>query len=177
VLQNVIDDLEARGYQQTVGEVLQVMLIRALAEGNRNDVLHRIYAREARGGYGYMVKQGFTSLPESWDARPGTGNSMNHFMLGHLMEWHYAYVAGIRQQEGSTGWRRVIIGPNPGPLESAAAVFESPAGRIASSWKRNGERFTLTATIPRGVEAIAIMPDGKKETLRIGTQVVEGLVR
>jgi alpha-L-rhamnosidase len=174
VLEKIIDDLEARGYQQTVGEVLQVMLIRTLAEGNRNDVLHRIYAREERGGYGYMVKQGFTTLPESWDARPGTGNSMNHFMLGHLMEWHYAYVAGIRQQEGGVGWRKVVIGPNPGSLDSAAASFDSPAGRIVSSWKRSGKHFTLTATIPAGVHAIARMPDGKTKTLRVGSQILNG---
>jgi alpha-L-rhamnosidase len=173
VLQKIIDDLESRGYQQTVGEVLQVMLIRTLAEANRNDVLHKIYAREGRGGYGYMVKQGFTSLPESWDAQPGTGNSMNHFMLGHLMEWHYAYVAGIRQQEGSTGWKRVVIGPNPGSLESAEGVFESPAGRITSSWKRTGGRFLLTVTIPKGVQAIALMPDGSKKPLKAGRQELE----
>ena len=100
VLQAVVEDLERRNYQQTVGEVMQVFLIRALAEGGRSDVLDKIYSRENQGSYGYMVKQGLTTLPESWDAKPGTGNSMNHYMLGHLVEWHYAYVAGIRQQPG-----------------------------------------------------------------------------
>ena len=167
-----MDDLKRRNYQQTVGEVLQVFLIRVLAEGNRNDVLHRIYAREERGGYGYMVRQGFTTLPESWDARPGTPNSMNHFMLGHLMEWHYAYVAGIRQQPGSVGWRRVLIAPNPGPLASAVASFESPAGRIAVDWKRTREEFVLQATIPEGVEAEVLMPDGRRRKLSPGVQVL-----
>jgi alpha-L-rhamnosidase len=168
VLGHIIDDLESRGYQQTVGEVLQVMLIRTLAEANRNDVLHKIYARTERGGYGYMVNQGFTTLPESWDAQPGTGNSMNHFMLGHLMEWHYAYVAGIRQQEGSIGWKRVVVGPNPGPLDSAEASFNSPAGRITSSWKKEGGRFVLTTSIPKGVQAVAVMPDGSRRPLKAG---------
>ncbi len=67
----IVDDLEKRGWQQTVGEVLQVFLIRALADGGRSDALHRIYSREGRGSYGFMVGQGLTSLPESWDARPG----------------------------------------------------------------------------------------------------------
>lgn len=86
VLMGIVDDLEKRKWQQTVGEVTQVFFVRVLAEGGQNDVLHLVYSRENRGSYGYMVRQGLTTLPESWDATPGTAMSMNHFMLGHLME-------------------------------------------------------------------------------------------
>ena len=119
-----------------------------------------------------MVKQGLTSLPESWDARPGTGNSMNHFMLGHLMEWHYAYVAGIRQQPGSVGWRRVVIAPNPGPLENATASFESPSGRIAVEWRQTIEEFSMSVTVPPGVEAEAVFPNGERQAVKAGTQTL-----
>jgi len=177
VLQAIIDDLEKRGYQQTVGEVLQVFFIRALAEGNRSDVLHRVYNRENRGSYGYMVNQGFTSLPESWDARPGTGNSMNHFMLGHLMEWHYAYLAGIRQQPGSVGWKKVLIAPTPGSLERTLAVFRSPSGRIVVSWKQAKSMFTMKVVIPNGVEATAILPNGKQRELKPGVNTLRSSMK
>jgi len=177
VLQAIVDDLEKRNWQQTVGEVLQVFFIRALAEGNRNDVLHRVYARENRGSYGYMVKQGFTTLPESWDAQPGTGNSMNHFMLGHLMEWHYAYVAGIQQQPGSVGWKKVFIAPNPGSLESASASFAGPSGIIKVKWKRLKEAFSMTVTIPKGVEATALLPDGERRALKSGTTTLNSKLK
>ncbi len=176
VLQAIVNDLEKRNWQQTVGEVLQVFFIRALAEGNRNDVLHRVYSRENRGSYGYMVNQGFTSLPESWDAQPGTGNSMNHFMLGHLMEWHYAYVAGIRQQPGSVGWKKVLIAPNPGSLESASASFHSPSGKITVTWRQANGKFEMTVTIPRGMDAKAMLPDGRRQVLRTGTTTLHGKV-
>ena len=168
VLQAIVEDLERRDYQQTVGEVMQVFFIRALAEGGRNDVLHRIYSRENRGSYGFMVRQGLTSLPESWDARPGTGSSMNHFMLGHLIEWHFAYVAGIRQQPGDIGWKRVLIAPEPGPLDSASAVFESPAGRIAVDWVKKGTEFKLKTTVPVGIQAEAVLPNGERHVLSEG---------
>ena len=176
VLQAIVDDLEKRNWQQTVGEVLQVFFIRALAEGNRNDVLHRVYSRENRGSYGYMVKQGFTSLPESWDAQPGTGNSMNHFMLGHLMEWHYAYVAGIRQQPGSVGWKKVLIAPTPGELKSASATFHSPSGTIKVHWKQTKENFSITVTIPKGMEATALLPDGTRQALKPGTKTLNSKI-
>jgi alpha-L-rhamnosidase len=168
VLQAIVDDLEKRDYQQTVGEVLQVFFIRALAEGNRNDVLHRVYSRQNRGSYGYMVNQGFTSLPESWDARPGTGNSMNHFMLGHLMEWHYAYLAGIRQQSGSVGWKNILIAPTPGSLDHCSATFKSPAGTIAVSWKQSKGVFTMKVITPKGVAATAILPNEEQRALKSG---------
>ncbi|HXX64603.1 MAG TPA: family 78 glycoside hydrolase catalytic domain [Bacteroidota bacterium] len=173
VLQAIVDDLERRDYQQTVGEVMQVFLIRALAEGGRNDVLHRIYSRENRGSYGFMVRQGLTSLPESWDARPGTGSSMNHFMLGHLLEWHFAYVAGIRQQPGDIGWKRVLIAPEPGPLDSASAAFESPSGRIIVSWMKKGTEFKLKTMIPSGIQAEAVLPNGERHILSQGENALE----
>ena len=176
VLQAVVDDLERRGWQQTVGEVTQVFLVRALAEGGRGDALHKIYARESRGSYGYMVRQGLTTLPESWDAKPGTGNSMNHFMLGHLVEWHYAYLAGIRQQPGSVGWRRILIAPQPGSIDSTAASFNAPTGTIAVRWRQDHGAFHLTATVPTGVEALAVLPDGQRVSLGSGTTTLNAKV-
>jgi alpha-L-rhamnosidase len=173
VLQGIVDDLEKRDWQQTVGEVTQVLFLRALAEGGRNDVLHRVYARESRGSYGFMVKQGLTTLPESWDARPGTANSMNHFMLGHLMEWQFAYVAGIRQQPGDIGWHRILIAPNPGALASASASFQSPAGRIAVEWKHVDGKFSMTVTVPEGVTAEALLTNGERCALPSGTSTLE----
>lgn len=168
VLAGIIEDLKTREYQQTVGEVSQVLFVRVLAEAGRNDVLHRVYSRESRGSYGYMVRQGFTTLPESWDARPGTPNSMNHFMLGHLMEWQFAYVGGIRQAPGGVGWKKVVIAPNPGPLTSAATSFNSPAGRIETSWAKEGERYVMAVRLAEGIEAEALLPDGSRRPLGPG---------
>lgn len=171
VLQGIVDDLERREWQQTVGEVLQVFFVRALAEGGRADVLHRVYAREDRGGYVYMVRSGLTTLPESWDAKPGTGNSMNHFMLGHLVEWHFAYVAGIRQQPGSVGWKHILIAPTPAPacgITSADASFESPQGRIVSRWEFAGDTFVLHAQVPEGADALVLLPDGTRRPVDHG---------
>ncbi len=174
-LDAIIADLESRAWKQTPGEVLQIFLIRALAESGRGDVLHRIYSRDDIPSYGHMVKSGLTTLPESWDARRGTGDSLNHFMLGHLMEWHYAFVGGIRQAPGSVGWQRILIMPqtppldllqsNPEAIRSCDATFQSPRGTITSSWRIDGETFTLTCTIPDGVEAAAVLPDGTRQPL------------
>lgn len=165
LLDAIADDLRARDWQQTTGEVLHIFLIRELAESRHRDVLHKVYAREDRGSYGYMVNSGLSTLPESWDAKPGTGNSMNHFMLGQLMEWHFAYIAGIRRPAGAVGWSRVLIAPQPGPLEHASARFVSPAGPIGSSWHRRDGVFTLRIELPGGVQGEALLPDGSRHAI------------
>ncbi|MCC6428058.1 MAG: alpha-L-rhamnosidase N-terminal domain-containing protein [Phycisphaerales bacterium] len=169
VLQGIVDDLEKRGYQQTPGEVLHIFLIRALAENNRGDLLHRIYNRDQVASYGAMIKSGLTTLPESWDGRKGTGDSLNHLMLGHLMEWHHAYVCGIRQQPGSIGWKKILIAPQPpsrttdrdvNAITTASADFASPAGQISVQWNSHLGEFTFECLVPAGIEAQIVLPDG-----------------
>ncbi len=168
LVQDIVADLEARGWQQTPGDVGHVYLIRALAEAGRSDVLHRVYAREGLGSYGGILKKGLTALPETWDAMMDGSQSLNHCMLGHVMEWFYGYVAGIRQSPGAVGWKQVLIAPNPGPLTEAEASLTTPAGRILSRWRITGGTFRLDVEIPAGVDATALLPSGDARSLQPG---------
>jgi len=191
VVAEILADLRAREYQQTTGEVLHVFLVRALAEqepgwGGREgaDALHRVYARESRGSYGFMVKSGLTTLPESWDAKPGTGNSLSHLMLGHLMEWHYAYVVGVRREPGAVGWTRFVFAPQVPPrdlggndtMRKARAKFRTPAGEVNAGWeivsdggtKPGTEVVRLWCEVPAGTSAVARLPDGSVRELNAG---------
>ena len=64
-VQCIVANLEKRGWQQTTDAVLHGFLVRALSEAGRGDVLHKVYAREDRGSYGFMVRSGLTTLPEA----------------------------------------------------------------------------------------------------------------
>lgn len=160
VLDAVVADLAARGWQQTPGDVGHVFFIRALAQAGRSDVLHRVYSRDGLGSYGGILKKGMTAMPETWDAMNDGIQSLNHCMLGHVMEWFYGYVAGIRQRPGGVGWKEIVIAPEPGSLDHAEASFESPAGRIASRWRVADGKFHMEAHVPEGVAAELVLPDG-----------------
>ena len=168
-----VADLEKRGWQQTPGDVGHVYLIRALAEAGRSDVLHKVYSRRGVGSYGGILSKGLTSLPETWDAMMDGGQSLNHCMLGHVIEWYYGYVAGIRQAPDSVGWKRVVIGPNPGPLDHAQATLQTPQGRVTSRWRKAGGTFRLETEIPAGTTATAILPSGQVKPLASGRQTIE----
>lgn len=170
LVEDMVADLEARGWQQTAGDVGHVYLIRALAEAGRSDVLHKVYSRTGMGSYGGILAKGLTSLPETWDAMMDGYQSLDHAMLGHVMEWFYGYVAGIRQAPNSAGWRRIIIQPNPGPLDAASASVVTPMGTVSCSWRRSGGQLHIQVVIPRGVEAEAELPSGKVVQLKAGKQ-------
>lgn len=173
VVDAVIVDLDKRGWQQTPGDVGHVFFIRALAEAGRSDVLHRVYSREGLGSYGGILKKGLTALPETWDAMNNGRESLNHCMLGHVMEWLYGYVGGIRQQPGGVGWKKVVIGPVPGALEHAECTFDSPAGRIVSRWRIVSGQFLLDAEVPQGVIARLLLPDGTSKDVGGGSHAMQ----
>ena len=173
LVEDIVTDLEKRGWQQTPGDVGHVYFIRALAEAGRSDILHRVYSRTGLGSYGGILAKGLTSLPETWDAMMDGRQSLNHCMLGHVMEWYYGYVGGIRQVTNSVGWQDILIAPNPGLLTSAETAVQTPRGRVVSRWRKDGATFYLEVELPKGVKATAILPSGARKTLRSGTQTIQ----
>ena len=155
-------DVASRGNALTAGDVGYRYLLRALADGGRSDVIFDMNSRRDRPGYGWMLDRGATSLTEAWDARPSS--SQNHFMLGHLLEWFYADLAGIAPEEDSVGFDRIRIRPGPvGDVRWAKANYESVRGPIAVEWKRSAdthdvETFELKLTVPVGSTATVYVP-------------------
>jgi hypothetical protein len=173
LVEDIIADLEKRDWQQTPGDVGHVYFIRALAEAGRSDILHRVYSRTGLGSYGGILAKGLTSLPETWDAMMDGRQSLNHCMLGHVMEWYYGYVGGIRQATNSVGWQEILIAPNSGLLTSAEVTVQTPRGRVASRWRKDGSTFHLEVEVPHGVKATAILPSGARKSLASGKQVLQ----
>ncbi len=157
VLDRIIQDIRLRNNQQTAGDIGHWYLMRTLAEHNRSDVLYDLTARTSLGSYGFIVRNGWTSMPEAWDA--DTGASMNHCMLGHIQEWLFGWVAGIRPDPQFPGFRRFIIDPHPvGDLTWAKGQFESIRGLIRSQWRRDDTTFSLDVTVPPNTKATIYLP-------------------
>jgi hypothetical protein len=173
LVEAIVADLESRDWQQTPGDVGHVYFIRALAEAGRSDALHRVYAREGLGSYGGILRKELTALPETWDAMMDGSQSLNHCMLGHVMEWFYGYVLGIRQAPGTVGWKQVWIAPEPGPLSWGRGRVVTPRGTIVSQWRIEDGTFHLTTEIPAGVDATALLPSGRRQALQPGVQEIQ----
>ena len=180
VLDAIVRDVQDRGNAITAGDVGYRYLLRALADGGRSDVIFAMNNQSDKPGYGYQLKMGATSLTEAWDAR--RASSQNHFMLGQIMEWFYADLAGIRPDPSGPGFKKIIIRPEPvGDVTWARASYDSVRGEIVSHWKRNGKKFTLDVTIPANTTATVFLPvasagditeSGKPASQRPGVQLL-----
>jgi hypothetical protein len=155
VLENLIRDIRERGNRVTAGDVGFYYVVQALLEGGRSDVLYDMLCQTNGPGYLFQLKNNATSLTEAWDTNPGS--SQNHCMLGHIEEWFYSGLLGIRA--ATPGFEQIVIRPQPvGNLAWARGHYDSPYGRIASAWQRNGNRLVLDLTIPPNTTATIYVP-------------------
>jgi alpha-L-rhamnosidase len=108
-------------------------------------------------GYGYQLAKGATALTESWQALSSVSN--DHLMLGHIMEWFYAGLAGIRPADDAVAYNRIIVRPEPvGDVTSAKGTYHSVYGTITSDWKKQDGTFNLAVTIPANTTATVYLP-------------------
>lgn len=112
VFDNLIADIRGRNNALTAGDVGYRYVLRALEAGGASDVIYDMNCKYDTPGYGWQLAHGATALTESWQAYGFVSN--NHFMLGHLMEWLFSGLGGIRQKEDSFGFKHIVIKPEPG---------------------------------------------------------------
>jgi alpha-L-rhamnosidase len=96
-------------------------------------------------------------------------NSFNHYAYGAIGEWLYTYVAGIKIDEATPGYKHFILAPHPGGgLTNASAEHTSMYGTIKSAWKIEGGKFIYDVEIPANTTATVNLP-GSKESKELGS--------
>ncbi|RXF71040.1 family 78 glycoside hydrolase catalytic domain [Arcticibacter tournemirensis] len=157
VVDNIVKDIRNRNNSLTAGDIGFRYLIQVLADAGRSDVIYDMNSNTEVPGYGYQLAKGATALTESWVASPAVSN--NHFMLGHILEWFYSDLAGIRPAENSVAFNRIVIHPElVGDITSGGADHYSPYGLISSRWTKTANEFELTIKIPVNTKAEVWLP-------------------
>jgi alpha-L-rhamnosidase len=160
VLNNLIKDIRKHGNGVTAGDIGFNYLVKTLMDNNRSDVLFDMNSRYDVPGFGYNIAQGATSLTETWNPQKGDFSaSNNHLMFGHILGWMYGSIGGIRQQDGSCGFKKILIYPQPvGDVTHARTTYDSPYGEIVCDWKLTDGAFSLRVNIPVNTEAVVCLP-------------------
>ncbi len=164
--QYLADDVRAHGYHLTTGFVGVSHLLPALCAENQIGTAYRLLSQKTLPSWLFPVLQGATTIWERWDGwTPDRGfqdagmNSFNHYSLGSCEEWMFDSMAGIGTD--SPGFKHIIIRPllDPtGHFTHAEGSYDSIHGKIATSWSRNGDLFTLDVTIPLNTTATIELP-------------------
>ena len=154
------------GYHLNTGFLTTPHLCRVLAENGYIDTACRILLQEETPGWLFAVKNGATTIWESWEGCFGDIGvaSLNHYSKGAVVSWLIDGICGIK-----TAGREVSVRPQITSLmNEASAVYDSPLGRICSFWKRENGSLRFEVELPANAKGTLTLPDGREETLMVG---------
>lgn len=156
VLDNLVRDIEEKGYRLSTGDAGNRYLFQTLADNGLNEIMYKMHNHREVPGYGFQLQFGITTLTELWDPRDGA--SWNHFMMGQIEEWFYKSLAGITAEDYS-GFQNFVIAPKPvGDLKFVEASYETLYGTISVNWKIDGDQFKMDISVPPNCTAKVYLP-------------------
>jgi alpha-L-rhamnosidase len=163
VLQQIVERILVKdGGHISTGVVGTQWLMRWLTKYNRADIAFKLASNTSYPSWGYMVQNGATTIWELWNGNTADPamNSQNHVMLlGDLLIWMYENLGGIQSDTKEVGFKKVIMKPLlVEGLGYANATYQSPYGKIESSWRKEGEQFLWWVTVPGNSTAVVYIP-------------------
>lgn len=182
--EKVITDLKERlrkdCYKIKGGFVGAPMMCQILAENGMEDIASYVLFQEGFPGWMHCINLGATTIWERWNSVLDDGrisgtdmNSLNHYAYGSVMEYVYAYMAGIK--ETVAGFKKVSFAPQlNNKLKWMKYSYDSVSGRYTSMWEINKDgSVTITFEVPFGCSAVAKLPssDEGEKVLEPGKHV------
>ena len=159
------DRLKKDCYEIKCGFVGAPLLCMTLCENGMEELAYHFLFKNGFPGWMYAVDMGATTIWERWNSvmpdgsmSPTGMNSLNHYSYGSVVEFFYAYIAGIRATE--PGYRKAIIAPTPDMrFRYFNCSYDSAYGKYVSNWSiaKDGT-FSLHVEIPFNCEAQVVLP-------------------
>jgi alpha-L-rhamnosidase len=163
----------------TTGIIGTKYLMEVLSRFRSNDLAYELATQTSYPSWGYMIANGATTLWELWQYKTGPSmNSHNHPMFGSVGAWLYQALAGITQQEGSSGFQKIMIQPQMvRDLRYVTGTIYTPRGMVTSAWKKSDRHISLDVTIPVNAQAEIHLPKYGLESVTLkenGKQIYDG---
>lgn len=173
VFANIVKIIQVRnnGHLST-GTIGTQWLMRSLTENGRSDLAYKMATNTTYPSWGYMVKNGATTIWELWNGNTAAPNmnSYNHVMLlGDLVIWYYEHLAGIRSSREFPGFKKIEMKPiMVDGLDFVNASYQSMYGRIKSHWQKDRKQFSWNITVPGNTRAEIHIPAPSEKAIREG---------
>ena len=167
------DDIRAKDWHLSTGFVGVSYLLPTLTQAGKLDAAYKLLLQDSFPSWLFSVKHGATTIWERWDGwTPEKGfqdpgmNSFNHYSLGSCGEWLFDSAAGIAPDPNQTGYKHILIQPQPGgPLTWVRAHYDSIYGRITTDWRRDNGILKLNVTIPANTSATVSIPTRQAQSI------------
>jgi len=163
VMQNIIDVTEKDfGGHISCGVLGIQHFMRCLTRKGQLPLAWKVVNQRTYPSYGYMIDHGATTIWELWNGNTADPamNSRNHVMLlGDLLLWYYEDLAGIRNAEGSLGYKHLDMSPCfPEELHRVKASQLTASGMVRSEWERQGDHLHWVIELPATTSATVRIP-------------------
>jgi alpha-L-rhamnosidase len=160
------------GMRITAGFIGTNVILYALSENGYVEDAYRLLLNKETPSWLYSVEKGATTVWESYDGikpdgsfRDPSMNSFNHYSHGAVLGWLYQEALGI--QAAAPGYQKILLAPKASSLiPTMEGCFDSPVGRISSSYAIRGDEVTYTFEVP-AVPSVALL-QGKPIPLKPG---------
>lgn len=143
---HLLRKLRENGNKLACGFVGVKYLLPVLCAIGQKSLAYELFVREEYPSWGYMVKNGATTIWERWnscDSQKGICaeemNSFNHYSLGSCTEWLFSGMLGIGCCEEAPGFEKIRFCPYPddeGRIDGAAGAYRSVRGMLRVRWRR-----------------------------------------
>jgi len=130
-------------------------LEQTLAQHGLAEVMYGIATQTTPPSWGYQVRQGATTIWETWEGEPHHCTNMK--MLGSSEMFFYKDLGGIAP--AAPGFRRIAIKPRVvGDLTWVKASHNTVRGPIAVHWRKGDRSLAMEVTIPANTTAKVSVP-------------------
>jgi len=158
ILDFLIRDIDAHKGHLTTGILGTKFMLDVLSREGRADIAYKIVTQPDFPGWGWMLKNGATTLWEHWEFSDNTF-SHNHPMFGSVSQWMMQWLGGIQPATEAVGYDQIVIRPQtPKELDWVNSSYRSIRGNIVSNWTRVGETIRFEITIPANTQAQVYLP-------------------
>ena len=172
------EDLKAKVEKRLEDEILVVrkghihagitggaFLFKTLLAENRQDLVFTMATKEDYPSWGDMLKQGATTIWESWEGDISRLHS-SYLYIGY---WFIEGLGGIKIAPDAAGFQNFVIQPGvfePKPLNEVHSSYDSLYGKIVSDWKVQDGKFSLKAIVPPNTTAKIYIPAKDSQTIK-----------
>jgi alpha-L-rhamnosidase len=173
VVANLVEDImvKHRGHL-SVGLIGMQWFMQVLTDAGHPEVAYHVATRDTRPSWGYMIRQGGTSIWERWDQDtrdPGMNGESQLILAGNLGAWFYQTLGGINADPEQPAFKHIILRPRPvGDLQWVKCSFKSQHGTIRSDWNIEGETFHWRIAVPPNTTATFHIPTRDADSVREG---------
>ena len=154
----LVEKIQANNWMLGTGFLGTPYLLAVLSDTGHSEVAYRLLLNREYPSWGYLIDHGATTTWERWNGDKmrddPSMNSYNHYAYGAVAEWMYRYAAGVDTVASDPGFHTIYLHPQfDARLGHLDFAYETPYGKVHSTWTVKGSAVSWTVTVPPNATA------------------------